>query len=76
MNIDKAIMSDSEIIIVSIVEELLTVDCEKAWLVFCINNLEDLFPKFCTRTRFHRKRKYLFELVDEISKEINKFLNY
>jgi len=75
-NIDKTIMSDSEIITFSIVGELLTIDSEKAWFGFCIKNLRDLFPKFCTRTRFHRTRKSLFKVVDEIRKEINKFLNY
>lgn len=34
-NIDKAIMSDSEIITLSIVGELLTIDSEKAWFGFC-----------------------------------------
>lgn len=75
-NIDKAIMSDSEIITLSIVGELLTIDSEKAWFGFCTKNLKDLFPKFCTRTRFHRTRKSLFKVVDEIRKEITKFLNY
>ncbi|ARC86229.1 transposase DDE domain protein [Clostridium argentinense CDC 2741] len=75
-NIDKAIMSDSEIITLSLVGELLTIDSEKAWFGFSRKNLRDLFPKFCTRTRFHRTRKSLFKVVEVIRKELTSFLNY
>lgn len=75
-NIDKAMMSDSEIITLSLVGELLTIDSEKAWFGFCRKNLIDLFPKFCTRTRFHRTRKSLFKVVQVIRKELTNFLNY
>lgn len=75
-NIDKAVMSDSEIITLALVGELLTIDSEKSWFSFCTKNLGDLFPNFCTRTRFHRTRKSLFKVMDEIRKEITKFLNY
>ncbi|MDU2236826.1 MAG: IS982 family transposase [Fusobacterium periodonticum] len=75
-NIDKAIMSDSEIITLSLIGELLTIDSEKAWFGFCRKNLTDLFPKFCTRTRFHRTRKSLFKIVEAIRKELTNFLNY
>ncbi len=53
-NIKDAILSDSEIITISIVGELLTIDSEKAWLGFCRKNLRDLFSKFCDRTRFNK----------------------
>jgi hypothetical protein len=75
-NIDKAIMSVSEIITIALVGELLTIDSEKARFGFCSKNLRDLFPSFCTRTRFHRTRKSLFKVIDEIRKEITRFLNY
>lgn len=75
-NIDKAIMSEIEIITLVIIGELLTINSEKNWSGFYIKNLKDLFSKFCTRTRFHRIRMSLFKVVDEIRKEINKFLNY
>lgn len=45
-NIKESILSDSEIITISIVGELLTIDSEKAWLGFCKKNLNDLFPRF------------------------------
>lgn len=75
-NIDKSIMSDSEIITLSIVGELLTVDSEKAWFHYARKNLTGLFPNFCTRTRFHRTKKSLFKVIEEISKEITCQLNY
>ncbi len=37
-------LSDSEIITISIVGELLTIDSEKAWHNFCSKNLGDKFP--------------------------------
>jgi len=39
-NINVSIMSDSEIITISIVGELLTIDSEKAWFGFCKKNME------------------------------------
>ncbi|MDI6617734.1 MAG: IS982 family transposase, partial [Clostridiales bacterium] len=52
-NINDSIMSDSEIITISLVGELLTIDSEKAWFGFCKKNMRDLFPRFCHRTRFN-----------------------
>ncbi|ADL50472.1 IS982 family transposase [Clostridium cellulovorans] len=75
-NIAKSVMTDSEIITISLVGELLTIDSEKAWFGFCSKNLRDLFPNFCSRPRFHRVRKSLFRVIDEIRKELTKFLNY
>jgi hypothetical protein len=69
-------MSDSEIITISIVGELLTIDSEKAWFSFCKNNLRDLFPRFCHRTRFNRTRRNLTAVIEEIRKEIARLLGY
>lgn len=69
-NIKNSIMSDSEIITISIIGELLTIDSEKAWFGFCKKNLRDLFPKFCDRTRFNRTRRNLHSIIDEIRKEL------
>lgn len=68
-NIDKAIMSDSEIITLSLVGELLSIDSEKSWFSFCTRNLKDLFPEFCTRTRFHRTRKSLYKVMSKSVKK-------
>jgi len=65
-NINNSILSDSEIITISIIGELLTIDSEKAWLGFCKKNFKDLFPKFCDRTRFNRIRRSLHAGIDQI----------
>ena len=70
-NINDSIMSDSEIITISIVGELLTIDSEKAWFGFCNKNMRDLFPKFCDRTRFNRTRRNLHAVIEEIRKEVS-----
>ncbi|SNS36090.1 hypothetical protein SAMN05446037_1008146 [Anaerovirgula multivorans] len=75
-NINTSILSDSEIITISIVDELLTIYSEKAWLGFCKKNLPDLFPKFCSRTCFNRTRRGLHAVIDEIRKELTLMLGY
>ena len=70
-NINDSIMSDSEIITISIVGELLTIDSEKAWFGFCNKNMRDLFPKFCDRSRFNRTRRNLHAVIEEIRKEVS-----
>jgi hypothetical protein len=45
-NINNSILSDSEIITISIVGELLTIDSENAWFNFCKKNMKDFFPSF------------------------------
>lgn len=59
-------MSDSEIIAISIVGELLTIDSENAWFNYCRKNFGDLFPKFCDRSRFNRLRRGLHAVIDAI----------
>lgn len=71
-NINDSILSDSEIITISIVGELLTIDSENAWYGFCKKNMKDLFPKFCDRTRFNRTRRNLHAVIEEIQKELSK----
>lgn len=75
-NIETALLHDSEIITISIVGELLTIDSEKAWLGFCRRNFSDLFPHFCHRTRFNRTRRGLFQIIELIRAEITKELGY
>lgn len=75
-NISKAILSDSEIITISIVGESLTIDSEKAWFNFVKKNLKDLFPKVCHRTRFNRTLRNLHAVLDEIRKKLTLILNY
>ena len=75
-NINDALLSDSEIITISIVGELLTIDSEKAWFSFVKKNLLDLFPKLCDRTRFNRTRRNLHSIIEEIRKSIGHVLGY
>lgn len=75
-NINDSIMSDSEIITISIVGELLTIDSEKAWFGFCKKNMRDLFPRFCDRTRFNRTRRNLHAVIEEIRKELSRVTDY
>ena len=75
-NINDSIMSDSEIITISIVGELLTIDSEKAWFGFCKKNMRGLFPRFCDRTRFNRTRRNLHAVIEEIRKELSKLTGY
>jgi hypothetical protein len=75
-NINDCIMSDSEIITISIVGELLTIDSEKAWFGFCKKNMKDLFPKFCDRTRFNRTRRNLHSIIEEIRKDLSTITGY
>jgi hypothetical protein len=69
-NINDSKMSDSEIITISIVGELLTIDSENAWYKFCKRNFKDLFPTFCDRTRFNRTKRNLHSIIEQIRKEI------
>lgn len=75
-NTNYSILSDSEIITISIVGELLSIDSEKAWFNFCKKNLTDLFPRFCHRTRFNRTRRNLHSVIDEIRKKLSSKLGY
>ncbi len=70
-NINDSILSDSEIITISIVGELLTIDSENAWFGFCKKNMKDLFPRLCDRTRFNRTRRNLHAVIEEIRKELS-----
>lgn len=70
-NIKDSILSDSEIITISIVGELLTIDSENAWFNFCKKNMRDLFPKLCDRSRFNRTRRNLHAFTEEIRKKIS-----
>lgn len=75
-NINDSIMSDSEIITINIVGELITIDSEKAWFSFCKKNMRDLFPRFCDRTRFNRTRRNLHAVIEEIRKKLSELTEF
>ena len=73
-NIEKALLSDSEIITIAMCGELIGVDSEKAWFSFVKRNLRHLFPKMCDRTRFNRTRRNLLQVMNLIFNELSSCL--
>ena len=73
-NIEKALLSDSEIITIAICGELIGIDSEKAWFNFVKKNLRHLFPKMCDRTRFNRTRRNLLQVINLIFAKISSHL--
>lgn len=75
-NINDSIISDSEIITISIVGELLMIPSEKAWLSFVKKNLRSLFPRTCDRSRFNRTRRNLKDIILLIRERLFYLLGY
>ncbi|SHH94832.1 hypothetical protein SAMN02745196_02004 [Clostridium collagenovorans DSM 3089] len=65
-NVSKSKLSDSEIITISLVGEIATIDSENAWFNFVKKNFKELFPKIGDRTRFNRTKRNLYTLIKEI----------
>ena len=72
-NVDKALLSDSEIITISICGELLGIDSEKAWYSFVKKNYRHLFPKICDRSQFNRTRRNLLQVTNLIFSHVAKY---
>jgi len=72
---DKAVLSDSEIITISIMGEIMSNDSEKAWLAFVSKNMRDLFPRMCERSRFNRIRRNLIKAIENIRIHLNRFFD-
>ena len=73
-NIEKALLSDSEIITIAMCGEIIGIDSEKAWFNFVKRNLRHLFPQMCDRTRFNRTRRNLQQVMNLIFTEIATYL--
>jgi hypothetical protein len=69
-------MSASEIITVSLAGELMSIDSENAWVGYCKKNLKELFPTFCSQTRFNRTRRALYRTIELIRHRLRKFIGY
>ena len=65
-NIKDSKLCDSEIITISIVGELLTIDSEKAFFSLLSREYSKLFPKLGDRTRFNRTKRNLHSVINEI----------
>ena len=70
-NIKDSKLSDSEIITISIVGELLTIDSEKAFFSLLSREYTRLFPKLGDRTRFNRTKRNLHAVIKEIREYIS-----
>ncbi len=73
-NVEKALLSDSEIITIAICGEIIGIDSERAWFNFVKRNLRHLFPKMCDRTRFNRTRRNLLQVMNLIFAKISSYL--
>lgn len=71
-NVDKALLSDSEIIAIALCGEILGVDSENAWYSFVKKNYRNLFPRMCDRSQFNRTRRNLLEVTDLIFTQLAK----
>lgn len=69
-NYNKAKLSDSEIITISICGELIGIDSENAWYSFVKKNYRNLFPELCSRTRFNRIRRNLLQVTELIREKL------
>lgn len=73
--IKRMVMSDVEIITISVTGELVTIDSERAWYSFCQKNLSDIFPVFCERSRFNRLRRNLYKVIRCCCEEITSIVS-
>lgn len=69
-NINKAILSDSEVITIALCGEIMGIDSEKAWYSFVKKNYIHLFPKMCDRSQFNRTRRNLMQVMNLIFTQI------
>jgi hypothetical protein len=74
-NAKTSIMRDSEIITISIVGELMTIDSQTAWFNFCKKNFTHLFKQFCDRTRFNRIHRALSSVIKLILNKLNEIMH-
>lgn len=75
-NIKDSKLCDSEIITISIIGELLTIDSEKSFFSFLKREYKDLFPKLGDRTRFNRTKRNLHWTISKIREYLSTFMQY
>lgn len=73
---EKAKMSDSEIITIAIIGEIMSIDSENAWLAYVRKNMRDLFPRMCERSRFNRLRRNLSSVSNQIRMKLGSKLSF
>jgi hypothetical protein len=62
--------SDSEVMTLAIVAEIVEMDEEKAFLKYIERNHQHLFPKLPDRTRYNRRRRQLTGALNEIRRRL------
>ena len=73
-NIKDSKLSDSEIITISIVGELLTIDSEKSFFSLLKREYKALFPRLGDRTRFNRTKRNLHSVISKIREYISEII--
>ena len=73
-NIKDSKLSDNEIITISIVGELLTIDSEKSFFSLLKREYKELFPRLGDRTRFNRTKRNLHLVISKIIGYISEFM--
>lgn len=71
-NVEKALLSDSEIITIALCGEIFGVDSENAWYSFVKKNYRHLFPRMCDRSQFNRTRRNLIQVINLIFTELSR----
>jgi IS5 family transposase len=72
----KAILTDSEIITIVVLGEILSVDSENAWVSYVRKNMKDLFPRMCERSRFNRLHRNLSSVMMQIRIKLGTILDF
>ena len=70
-NKDGALMSDSEVLAIGVLGDMLEIDSENALVSFVRKNLKGLFPRLCERSRFNRLRRNLSGVTEQIWLKLN-----
>ena len=73
-NIKDSKLSDSKIITINIVGELLTIDSEKTIFSLLRREYKSLFPSLVDKTRFNRTKRNLHLLIFKIREYIFEFM--
>ena len=75
-NVEKALLSDSEIIAIALCGEIVGVDSENAWYSFVKKNFRSLFPRMSDRSQFNRTRRNLVQVTNLIFTQLaNQFVD-
>jgi IS5 family transposase len=72
----RAILTDSEIITIVVMGEILSIHSENAWVSYVRKNMKDLFPRMCERSRFNRLHRNLSSVISHIRIKLGTKLDF